>query len=832
MYYSAIGILAAMILIIENQDILLKRSGAFELGAWKEFRRFLFAVLVYYVTDILWGILETLHLAQLLIADTSVYFIVMAAGILFWTRYAVIYLEEPNTVQTGIVSNKPSLTEEENGFGLFLIFAGRVTAALAALTAVVNLFVPVLFSVDENCVYRPLPLRYVILTMQIVLLILISVYALVSIFRGHGDPGKRKRYRTLALFGTIMAVFLFVQIWFPYLPLYSIAYMLGISLLRAFIVGDEKEAYREELEEAARTAQLKETISSLLDHMPGRITSKDAGTGVYLAANQAFADYAHAKDPDEVVGVTAAQLFDSEKAAHIAEDDRTAISMDEPYVFFEDVKDDEGNIRQFQTTKLKYTDAAGRLCLMAICQDVTDMVRIQRDHAMTKEEYEKARSTGIMYSHIAQSMTRGYEMLCYVNVDSEEFIVYRMDDNDTLNEERRGYHFFEECRIEAERIIYPDDLALFKKALDRKTLVAALDRNKTFVITFRVNSGDGPYYISLRASRMEDDERYIILGVTDIDEQMKQRRLTERIREERIAYNRLSALAGDFLSIYVVVPETGRYREFSSTAGYETISSAKEGQDFFGDTRRTARSINHPEDLNRFLTGFTKENVLSEIERHGIFTLSYRVMMENRPLYVQLKAAMVEEMEGRRLVVGVSDIDAQVSQEEAYVRHLAQAKIEASIDALTHVKNRHAYLSAEEHLDQQIAEDRDPDFAIVILDVNDLKKINDTDGHKAGDQYLCDACAIICDIFDHSPVFRIGGDEFAVIVQGRDYERVDELVEQVRIRNENAQKTGGIVIACGMAKREKDRSVASVFERADQKMYDNKCCLKAGTSTF
>ena len=83
---------------------------------------------------------------------------------------------------------------------------------------------------------------------------------------------------------------------------------------------------------------------------------------------------------------------------------------------------------------------------------------------------------------------------------------------------------------------------------------------------------------------------------------------------------------------------------------------------------------------------------------------------------------------------------------------------------------------AEEVLDRQILEGNKPEFAITILDVNDLKQVNDTLGHQAGDKYLCEASKIICNIFAHSPVFRIGGDEFAVISQGSDYENIDELV--------------------------------------------------------
>ena len=231
--------------------------------------------------------------------------------------------------------------------------------------------------------------------------------------------------------------------------------------------------------------------------------------------------------------------------------------------------------------------------------------------------------------------------------------------------------------------------------------------------------------------------------------------------------------------------------------------------------------------LNRFLSVFTKENVLADIERSGIFAVSYRLMIDGEPRYMRLKAGMVEEKNGRRLIVGINDIDSQVRQEEDYVDRLAKARIKTSVDALTGVKNRHAYLEAIERLDDESADDAARKYAITILDVNDLKKVNDTDGHKAGDEYLRDACRVICRIFKHSPVFRIGGDEFAVISQGDDYDNIDELMRQMNERNGETLRTGGIVIACGMAKREGDSSTATVVERADGQMYENKRKLKA-----
>ena len=296
---------------------------------------------------------------------------------------------------------------------------------------------------------------------------------------------------------------------------------------------------------------------------------------------------------------------------------------------------------------------------------------------------------------------------------------------------------------------------------------------------------------------------------------------------ERIAYSRLRALTGDYLCIYIVVPETGRYREYSTSSGFMSLELPEEGQDFFGDSRDEIGKAIHPEDLERFLALFDRDSILAEIERSGIFTITYRLMIGEKPTYVRLKAAMVEEKEGQRLIVGVNDIDAQIRQEEEYSKRLAQAQSKANVDALTGVKSKHAFLEAEDRLNLRIAEHTSPDFAIVILDVNDLKKVNDNEGHQAGDLYLQAACRIVCKIFKQSPVFRVGGDEFAVITQGDDYDSIKDRIAQMREHNEEALQTGGIVIACGMARYDNDSDVGSVYERADQLMYENKDFLKS-----
>jgi len=445
------------------------------------------------------------------------------------------------------------------------------------------------------------------------------------------------------------------------------------------------------------------------------------------------------------------------------------------------------------------------------------------------ENGESIWSTDRVYTHIAHALARGYTDLYYVNMDSGEYIEFHTDDeHGVLNEVRRGTGFFEACKQEVKLGVHPEDQAAFIQAMDPRFLEEALAENKVLELTYRRMLGGAPFYVLMKISQMEDDKRFIVLAVSDIDELVRQRRAEERIQQERLIYARLHALEGNYIVVYVVDPETGAYREFSASVDYEkSLAQEKEGTDFFKKVREEAYVFNHPNDLNLFLAAFTKENVMAEVERNGIFTLGYRLMMGGRPVHVQMKAGLVEEKEGMRLIIGLNDVDAQVRQEEELGKRLAQAQTEARIDALTGVKNKYAFIEAEERLDGRIAADDQLQFAIVMLDVNDLKTVNDTAGHQAGDQYLRHACKYVCDTFKRSPVFRVGGDEFAVIAQGNDYERIEELIEEVNAHNIEASRTGGIVVACGMAKFDHDANVAAVIERADRAMYENKSRLKA-----
>jgi len=450
-----------------------------------------------------------------------------------------------------------------------------------------------------------------------------------------------------------------------------------------------------------------------------------------------------------------------------------------------------------------------------------------------REACETANRNSTVFTHIAHALARDYTDLFYVNMETDEYIEYHTDDErGVLVESRRASDFFESCSREGRMFVHPDDQEQFVTAMKRDFLSNALDHCKVFKMTYRRIKYGRVFYVQMKVSRMEDDNRFIVIAVSDIDELVKKRRMEEKIQEERIIYARLHALTGNFLVVYVVDPETGSFHEFSSSDDYSKNYPQEEyGPDFFAKGRAEAVKFVHPEDREQFLAIFTRDNIMSEIERTGIFSYGYRLIRGNTPVYVQLKAAMVDEKEGPRLIVGINDIDTHVRQEKVLKKRLVKAESKATIDALTGVRNKYAYLEAEADIDRRIAEHAADPFAVVMLDINDLKLINDTKGHQAGDQHICDACKIICNVFKHSPVFRIGGDEFTVIAQGEDYDCLAERIAAMSAQNAEAIKNGGVVIACGAAEFADDETVAEVFERADHNMYENKNRLKSGNAS-
>ena len=172
---------------------------------------------------------------------------------------------------------------------------------------------------------------------------------------------------------------------------------------------------------------------------------------------------------------------------------------------------------------------------------------------------------------------------------------------------------------------------------------------------------------------------------------------------------------------------------------------------------------------------------------------------------------------------------------EADIRSYSQKLSRVALtDSLTSANNRWAYDAAIESVEREIA-DGNTKVGLIIFDLNDLKTINDTYGHERGDIALQKLCETICQVFGRSPVYRIGGDEFAVILEGRNYQNAEELLRQF---NEILESNKGdaslqpwerITAPAGFSRfdPENDGDMGSVFARVDEMMYERKRDSKA-----
>ena len=243
MTYSSIGIYSLIIHLIINYDILKNSSDADKKPEYKTFRRLLLSITAFYISDILWGILYEMNLTVYTHIDTDIYFVFMGLTIFLWTRYVVAYLNV------------------QNRFSRLIICIGYIYLIANAIAIVANLFTPLFFFFDEAGVYHAGKARYALLCLQIILYFLASIYTLFVNIRTEGKV--RLRYRSIGFFSLFMAVLIVLQVMFALQPLYSTGLTIGICLLHKYVLEDEKEEQRQELEKLIeKEKEQKKEISS------------------------------------------------------------------------------------------------------------------------------------------------------------------------------------------------------------------------------------------------------------------------------------------------------------------------------------------------------------------------------------------------------------------------------------------------------------------------------------------------------------------------------------------------------------------------------------------
>ena len=365
------------------------------------------------------------------------------------------------------------------------------------------------------------------------------------------------------------------------------------------------------------------------------------------------------------------------------------------------------------------------------------------------------------------------------------------------------------------RVIHPDDRENIINKLERNVLLKALRQKGTVSLTYQQLVDNEYHYVNLLAFIQKADKEHIVVGVRNIDAEKSREAQSQTFSDIALA------LAKRYEVIYLVNIVTNEYTEYSASENYRKLKVGTTGKDFFAESQMNMKRDIYEPDLPMMSTVMQKENLMKGISTYGKVPVNYRLMLDGRPQYVSLYAVRPQD-DSDHIIIAVANIDEAMQKEFAY-------QDMANKDSLTGVKNKRAYAQAEAELDDYIAKFTQPPFSVVVCDINGLKEVNDTKGHNAGDAFIRNACSIICNIFKHSPVFRIGGDEFAVIMKGSDYDERTHLMEELNKVLEANKHNGMVILAAGISDFDPDMDmrVQDVFERADNLMYDNKKICKA-----
>ena len=440
---------------------------------------------------------------------------------------------------------------------------------------------------------------------------------------------------------------------------------------------------------------------------------------------------------------------------------------------------------------------------------------------------KRGENQALPFGRITNALAAGFRSVYDVDTENDHYMVYSTSGNTELQVERRGDDFFTDSARDIVRSVYPGDQSRVLAAIRKEALLAKVEVGQPFKMIYRMLIDGEPAYYMLKAARASTQDQHLVVGVGPVEEQMLCSMPTGD--ESPISYTSIAeALSRDYFCIYYVDTETDHFVEYVADEDYRSLGIERSGEDFFRTSRENSLKVVFPEDREIVMDALDKSSLMAALEKDPSYTVTYRLVFNGRPTYVHLKAIRMADKNDKHVIVGVSDIDAQMRREQEQARALRTAKEAANRDALTGVKSKHAFAEAEAYWNELLSRGEAEAFAVAVCDLNGLKAVNDTQGHKAGDQYIREASAAICNTFKHSPVYRIGGDEFVVILSGSDYAARAGLLDTFSRQNAQRAKEGGVVVACGMAdlKLDRDNSIEEVFVRADAAMYENKTYLK------
>ncbi len=438
-----------------------------------------------------------------------------------------------------------------------------------------------------------------------------------------------------------------------------------------------------------------------------------------------------------------------------------------------------------------------------------------------------------LYDHIATGLAEDYEAMYHIDIETGEFQEFSTSQEyENMNVPVEGRNFYTETQENIERFVHPDDREFARSLYRKETMLKNLEGKKSFSYKYRLMVDGQPRYFRFTVMRANDD-RHLILYEKDIDDEITAETMRLENQKKHTTFSQIAeSLAANYDVIYYVNAEDSSYISYECKNIYGKLDMKKSGDDFFAESRNDVQQIVHKSDRELVLEFMDRDHMISSLIDRKSSSIDYRITAGPKVYYVRMTVRKTSD--DTHFIIGIENIDDEVKREKEHLKALNTEKELARRDELTGVKNKTAYKELEKAVQANIDNGMDYlPFALVVCDTNNLKRINDSEGHVAGDEYIRKSARLLCEIFDHSPVFRVGGDEFVIFLRGSDYVNRTELMRRLRDKIlENLQSGSGPILASGMAEYdpENDSLISDIFDRADREMYENKEKLKTEES--
>ena len=459
---------------------------------------------------------------------------------------------------------------------------------------------------------------------------------------------------------------------------------------------------------------------------------------------------------------------------------------------------------------------------------ILGVINIDDDYHRREAEKETARQKEV-YNHITESLASQYDTLYYIDLDTNTYVeISATDDYKKLNVPATGNDFFAESRRSIRKYVHPEDQKEVLSLHYKDTMLKNLRGKPSFSTSYRLVVDEKIRYIR-HTEVLAGDGKHLIVCIKNIDNEIKARQELNETRLKSVTYTQIAeTLAYQYDIIYYVDLESLCYKEFATHKLYGELEIQEEGEDFFNLASKNADKIIYSEDRERIKLFLNKDHLITGLEDSRQLIEDYRMVVDGgEPQFTRMTVRWSADKS--HLIICIENRNADVKKENEQLRALSMANETARRDNLTGIRNKTAFTELVSEIQSEIENGGVAPFAVAVCDLNDLKLINDTQGHKAGDEYIKESCRLICRIFAHCPVFRIGGDEFAVILRDQGYvERASLIAVFKQQVEENLRAGSGAVVALGMSEfvAGKDDGFDAVFTRADEIMYEDKSRLK------